>query len=402
MHNEMILRHAMASAATLLAISPLAATAQEATSEIRLDVTGRYDTNVARSSAAQAASRGLERADTTISPTINVRIVRPFGPHSASLDGSVGYQFHARNTELNRERVGLNGALDMAVGPCRVAPHASIRRAQSDLGDIALSSTLPATVRNTETVVGFGSGLSCGDAYGLRPVAGIDYSRGTNSNPLRDRSEFEEWRYTSGLEYSSPGLGSVTLFASRRDVDLIQQPLTTGVDGYRITEYGLRYKRDVGTRFQVQGTAARSRLNSRNLLITGVRGFVWDTRLTGQFGERLRATLGAGRNISNSLASDSAFVVSKPYTLDLEYALNDRLRLNSRLGYTERDYRYAATPLVDHIDHETRKSFDVGATLRTGQRLQMRLGGGYERRNANGTTFDYGATFVTASIGMRF
>ena len=392
--------------ASIVGVMSAMASAQQAPTprtDLSVSLGGRYDSNVARSSAASAQARGLTRDDFVLTPAVNVDVLRVFGTNSFSVHGSAGYDFHARNSRLDRERIGLDTGLDVGVGPCRVTPHAYIRRAQSDLADLVTIARPAESVRNVETSVGAGSELTCGREYGFQPTVGIDYRRGTNSNVLRARSEYEEWSYEGGLRYASRNLGTITAFISRRDTDLPGQPtIGGGTGGYRDTEYGLRYKRDLGTRLIFSGSIARSELTGRDSRIGQANGFTWDAALTVLVSDRLQVTGNFGRQISNSLASDSAFTVSKPYSVRVDYAASQRLRFDAGLSVTDRDYRYATAPASAFIDQEKRTVVDGGVTLRSGQRLQLRFGGGYERRDANGTFFDYNAAFATASVSLRF
>ncbi len=387
-------------ASTLASAQQVAPTAR---TDISVDLGARYDSNVARSNEALAALRGLERSDVVFTPSVSVDIARPFGTNWFTVSGTAGYNVHVHNSQLDRERLQLDTALNVGVGPCRVAPHAYIRRAQSDLADYVVTADPTLSVRNIETAFGAGADLTCGREEGLQPIAGFNYRRGTNSNPLRSRSEYEEWSYNGGIQYSSRAIGTISAFISQRDIDLIGQPLLIGgYNGYRITEYGVRYRRDLGTRLKFAGSLGRSELTGRIPGLGKSSSVTWDAQVTALVSERLQLTGSMGRSISNSLASDSAYVVSRPYVLRLNYAASDRLRFDAGISVIERDYHYATIPLVTYIDHETRTIADAGVTLRSGQRLHMRLGGGYERRDANGSLFDYSSTFVTASVGLRF
>ena len=404
-------RGTIAFAAISIGLIPSGVVAQEnsqAVSELSFDLNGRYDSNIARSSAARAALRGLEQADYVLSPTVTINLARPVGPHRISVRGTLGYNFHARNSQLDRERIGIETGLDLALGPCRLDTTARINRQQSDLADIAFFTATPIdTVRNTETIQSYSGNLSCGDRVGLRPLAGIEYQTARNSAVSRDRAEYDSVRYETGVQYVSPTIGKISLFASRRDVDLVSQRLIAGPqigrnDGYRVTEYGVRFSRDIGTRLQLDTSAARSELASRNSAVRGTSGFVWNGQLTALLGSRLRATLATGRQISNSLASDATYVISRPSSLRLTYAVNDRMQIDAGGSITARRYNYAFVPTTDVIERETRRIYDAGVSYTAGRNWRLRASVGRDQRNANGTVFDYRGTFATASVGFRF
>jgi len=372
--------------------------------EVNLDVIGTYDSNVARSSAAAAALRGLDRADSTISPTLSITLARPMGENSLRLAAQLGYNFHARNTQLNRERILVNLDAVAGLGPCRLAPSIGFQRRQSDLGDIAFLSANPlATVKNTETVQTYAADLACGQSPGIEPVGGVRYEKATNSNILRDRAEYTSLAFHGGLRYTSDALGQVTLFGSHRTVDLPNIALVGGgEDGYRVNEYGLRYRRDLGTRVQASGMLAYSDLRIRSGASGAQKGVVWNAELTALVGARLRLTASAGREIANSLASDAAFAVTKPYRLRFEYAASELLRFDGGVAITQRRFNYDFVPTGNVVTSETRRTYDVGASYQYGRRIRLRLFAAHEQRSANDSFFNYHANSVGASVGIRF
>ncbi len=400
------MRSAVALSAVACGLWPTVAIAQdggEAVTEVGVDLDGRYDSNIARSNAARAAVRGLERSDYVLTPGITVNIVRPFNRVTLSLQGSVGYSFHARNKRLDRERIALEGGARVGVGPCRIDARAQVRRQQSDLADIGLFTGLPAAdVSNVETAQVYSGDLSCGDATGLRPTMGIEYETAENSNPVRDRAEYDAVRYTAGVQYISPAIGDITLYASRRDVDLSSQFIGNRTDGYRVTEYGLRFARDLGTRIQASAYVANSDLSARNAAVRGNSSIVYGGELTALIGSRLRLTASTGREVTNSLASDAAYVISRPNAIDLTYAVNERIQIDAGASITSRRYSYAFIPAVDVVERETRRIYDAGVSYSFGRNWKLRASAGRDERNANGTIFDYSGYFASAAFGFTF
>lgn len=394
----------MATTGFAAAAAPLAAQTPVATSDITLDLGVRYDTNIARSTALRAEQRGLERSDVVFNPSIRIDVTRPFGDNSAFLRGSLGYVFHARNSVLDRERLQLDGGADVGVGPCRVRPEAGFFRGQSDLADLVVSNgAIVDDARNTETLQRYSVELQCGAEYGLQPFASVGYDTARNSNPIRDRAEYDAWRYSAGLGYNSPGLGRIRLFASQTDTDLVSQPLAGGgTDGYRVNAFGLDYSREIGTRLTFNGRVSYSRLDPRNSGADGFSGLTWRIAPRLLLGERIQVEGLIGRELTNSLASDSAYTVSQPYGLRVTYAASEFLRLDAGATITRRRYEFAVLPPVDFIDRETRHLYDINASYLLGRRIRLRLGAGHERRDANGSLFDYSSTFVTAGLGLTF
>ncbi len=371
-------------------------------SDIRIDVSTEYNSNVARSDAARAAARDLSQSDTRITPGLTLDLARNLGQTRLWLQGNLGYDFYLRNSQLNRERIGLEGGVKQPVGPCRVDLTAGITRRQSDLGDIAFVNDSPTSaVKNTETQQEYQGDIICGRDYGLRPTAHVGYLIARNSNPIRDRAEYDELTYQGGLSYATPNFGDLTAYAERRDIDLLNQPAAGGGDiSYHITTIGARYRRDIGSRLDAQVSIGRSAVGGGGALVPNGSDMVWDAEVTAQFGPRLQVTASTARQFVNSLSSDAAYLRSQPNFLELTYAVNDRMRVHANYLHEKKSYRYATPQVGTYIDHETRQLVGGGLTYDFGRRWQFGLSGGYERRNANGTFFDYDGAFARATLSL--
>jgi hypothetical protein len=100
---------AIATATALAVWAP--AQAQERPLAITLSADVEHHDNAARASAAQAALRGLERSDTIFRPAIGITLQKTAGLATFDLDANLGYDFYARNTQLNREHLSLAGTI---------------------------------------------------------------------------------------------------------------------------------------------------------------------------------------------------------------------------------------------------------------------------------------------------
>ncbi len=393
-----------ASAVLGAVFAPSIAKAQsnEDVNDVSFEMQARYDSNVARSGEARANLRGLERSDFRVSPTVTVDIARSFGRTRATLAGSIAYDFFARNDELNRERIALEGGLSADVGLCTPSIGASLARAQSDLGDIAFVSGAPlVAVKNTQTVQRYSAELACGSEFGLRPFGGIEYERGDNSNVVRQRADFDATTYRTGLRYVSPTLGQISLFASRRDSDLGGLRPLGDTGKSRSTSYGVGFSRNLGTRFEASAQIAHSDVDYRGPATnSGFSGLTWDFQLTAIAGSRLRVVAAVGREISNNISSDATFVVRSPYSLRAMYALNGRLQADAGVAVIRQRYRYAIAPALIFIQRDRRETYDAGISYKFARRLSLRVSGGHERRRANDAFFNFNNTFAIASVGF--
>lgn len=399
-------RIALPLAGIAAAASPQAVLAQVAPQprkEIRLDLVTRYDENVARASRAVAASRGLTRSDVMLSPVATVDIEKPFGPHRVGVTGQIGYDFYRRNTELNRERINLSADSDLRAGPCAVSPYVRFSRRQTDLGDLALLGPAFVDVKNTETVQTYGAELACGRATGLRPVVGYEYETGDNSNLLRERSDYHAQMYSVGLRYVGPTFGVVTVYARRRKTVFDDLPVPGfGDDRYRTTEYGVRYQRNIGSRFTVAGSVGHTKVDSANPLVGDRSGLTWNLRGTALVGSRMQVTLETANEFRNSLSSDATVNRLRSYMASVNYAATEVLRFNASARFEKQTRDYGFVPPPGTLLDDKRRIYRVGATYDFGRRTRFGLYAGREERNGNGSLFDYSANNVSMSVGVRF
>jgi len=392
-----------------LALLPCAETALaqgngEPVTEISFDLSGVYEDNIARSSDLLSQQRGLNRSDFIVTPSVSINISRQIGSAQVSVAGQLGYVFHAKNKDLNRERIGVSARAEVPVGPCQISPEVSLQRRQSELSEIVfLPPGGTGSIKNTQTVQSYGVTIGCGRDPGLQPYGGVTYERADNSSLVRERAEYSATTYRGGLRYNSAALGEISLYGSRKvtDASALAAPPGTNND-YRFDEIGAEFRRDIGSRIKATASVGYGKLTGDSAFIDGFSGLTWNLELSALVGASLRLTASTGREVGNSLASDAGFVVSTPHRARLEYAFSDRARLDAGVAIIERRFGYSTAPVLNAITDENRKIFDGGFSYTLGNRINLRLFGGHERRNANGTIFDYRASFAGASIGFRF
>ncbi len=391
--------------AACIAMVSTAAVAQDdnaPTTDIRLDLAVLHEGNVARTSDALANARGIDGADQRLTPSLLVDIGRSLGAVRVELQGALGYDFYRRNSVLNRERIGLNGRVTVPTGPCRLGLAAGVSRRQSDLGDITFGSILPdSDPRNTETRLNYGAEAACGGRFGLRPAVSVDYVTADNSNALRDRAEYDTLNYRGGLQYETPALGEVFAFVGRRDITLRNQPVAGGRVEYNIVEVGIRFRRALSSRFRLDAQVTQSELDGGGLF-PDASALNWNLSLTALAGSRLQLAVATGREFTNSLSSDAVYVRAQPSSLRATYALNDRIRLRGTISSVSNRYTYPTAPLTPVIERDTRRVVSGDIIYRLTPRLGLEVGAGQERRNANGTVFDYSSGFARAAVSLRF
>lgn len=392
---------ALATLAAPLVIAP--ASAQQAPQfDIRVGAIVRHDSNIARTSAANAALRGLERTDQRISPTVSIDILRPVGQQVFTLSGTLGYDFHRHNKQLDRERINLTGGAQLQAGLCSGSLGASIDRRQSDLADLAfLNPGSQLVVKNTQTIHSYNAHAECG-RIGLRPIADINYSAGDNSATQREISNYRTFGFQVGVAYESPSLGEFQFVSGRRTT---RQPnVFVGAGGnerYRVTDYGVRYKRDIGASTRASARLFRSEVDVGGG-VGGYGGLTWGLDITSTLADRLQLVATVDRDVSNSLSSDARYTIDSNFAFRGTYAVNSRVQVRAGVNFARSRYRYDVPPPATFITTENRRIFDAGINYQLNQRIRMDLTGGVERRNANGTAFDYRNSFASIGLFTRF
>lgn len=380
---------ATAGAALLLAAGAAApAGAQTRSATIQAGLRGLYDSNVGRGSAQVATIRGLDRQDDFIySPSLSGDISNPLGRGSVYLNGSIGYEFHQYNKQLDSERIGLNGGVRGEVGPCGGTIGGQFGRGQSNLSDLDLSVT-----QNVQQTVSASADLLCASQGGLGVVLGGSTSRQTNSASSRAVNSTTNSAYV-GVSHTSEAVGTVSLRANYSKLNNDTPRLFPGVplQGFENTGVGLSIQRPIGARLTGQASINFSNVASDgvNPGYTGVAGS-GDLRYV--VGPRLQMTLGYERSAAPSLQAGYNYQLQSTVRFGADYTLGPKIKTNLALSYSDRSYRgQVATPILAQIASDNTFIAALGASFQVGRRISLGLTGGWEDRNANLPQFDYTA-----------
>lgn len=356
----------------------------------------RHDSNIARTSAATAALRGLSRSDQKFSPNLNLSLGRSIGAHSVSLSSSLGYDFHRRNTRLDRERIQAGASVALSMSPCAPSFSSSISRRQSELGEVADAFGNVQTVSNAETQWSVGGAITCGKSFGLRPTAGITYQDNSNSSTQRQGTNKRITTYQVGLGYLHPSIGDIQLFAQQRELRFKNQFLPTGEqNGNRQRSYGVSFSRNIGARLQGSASVNWSDVESRQPGVRGFSGVNWSANLSLKATPRMQIQAGLGKSITSSLAIDSNYNVSTDYSIGASYAVSPRINFNTGYSHTKRRFEGALgvfTPglaPVNVLTNDKKNSVYASVDYLFSPKLKFILDGGHDARSANAAFYDY-------------
>jgi hypothetical protein len=365
---------------------------------VKFSSVARYDSNLARVAAGQESARGLVREDYSVRPSIDLRIVRPIGGIVATLDGGVAYNFYRRNTILNREQMQFAGNVVVPVSLCRVQLDGSYSRRQSDLGEVNLLNVVGSqAVRNVETTQLYGARGQCGRATGISLGMGLERKIADNSNSLRAFSDNRATTYNGSIGYARPTFGSLSIQASMDEVRYPNRLVIPGSsDRYSAQNVGVRFERQIGQALRGVVAVGYANVDPKAAGVARFKGVTWSADLTVSLGDRFQATIGTSRAVKPTLQSEAVYNVQRQYTLDATYFLSDRLSLGAGAQLSSRRFAGATAVNGPLLTDDRRNSYRAGITYRPSQRIQFSLDGNYDRRDGNGTLYDYssaGAAF---------
>lgn len=375
------------------------------TREIELNVSGEvtYDNNVSRTSDAGVSARGIEKEDFRFSPGIDANIVLPSGVGILTLSGRVGYDFYARNTQLDRERLDVLAGFGTKLAICDVATQIGYARHQNDLADLSIVPGDPeASTVNVQDNFRVGGGLSCGSAS-IRPTAFVEYRTSDNSATERQVSDVDTFTYGVGLSYTSPTFGVLTAFASRSEFDFENRGAFFGVlQSFDITQYGVRLDRRLGARLQVHGQLSYVNVDAGGAAGDRFDGLNWDISATLRVGERAQLTMTTARQIDASSAFNVRSGELTLYSASLAYAVSPLVRATITASRRERDFDIdpLLAPIV-LLSNDRLTEVGARVSYAMGRRVTFSLSGNYQERAADNAIYDYDAFRAVFGVSFR-
>lgn len=371
-------------------------------SDLTFSLTARYDSNVPRIGDEAINRRNLEKQDIRVTPAAQLYVSRNLGRHQVGLRSYLGYDFYVRNTSLNRERLSVEPFTYLNLPVCDLSVSALAARYQSDLGELVYVGIDPTIgVNNTETRKRINGKLICGDTYGLRPTFEVERASGDNSNPLRQRADYRMTRIQSGVGYSSPALGEISVYAFKRETDLPNQLLPNGgLSGYTLRGFGVQYGRNIGTRLNFDGSISYVQVTPYGGGLGERSGLNGNVALTLLASDRLQFVAFANRNFTSTLTGASTYALVEGYGLTANYAANDRLRLRLGGRVAPRRFFYAVTPPGPFIGQQTQYDIFGGVSYNLNRRMRLHLDGGYSRRDADLNIFDYQSFYAAVGVSV--
>lgn len=391
-------------------------------------VTTLYDSNIRRLGDGIPLRAGFDKADFRISPSVVVSNVLAVGRQQLYIEGEYGRDFYIRNTEMNRDRYGVNGGLNARIGNfCTGAINASYRSRQSLLSEASIQQE---NVVETKSV---GASASCRRPVGLGFGVNVSHDERDNKSVFREAFDSRTTSFGGNVSYTLPVLGTLSVGGSYADIEypsrttLIAGTTMGGVgpvvagDGVGIYSGNVSYRRAVGPRLTVNVGGsyylAKPKPADVVILVATPTGFDFIPQRRADFSgagytvgvayrpsARLTADFRAARDISQSSSVGALYVVRDSFGVDLGYNLGPSINTGVGATYDIRRYRNAFVsieePLARARDNIRRVYARIGYAPRRLFDLDFEVA--HQRRASNPSIYNFSSTTAALTLRVKF
>jgi hypothetical protein len=353
-----------------------------------------YDSNVARSSAAQAAARGLHPEDAKTDVNLNLDLLHALGRQSVFLAGDVGYQFFDKNTVLNRQKINLQGGIVMRAASCNLVLSDSVSSAQTSLDELVNTVT-----KNEQNVNQVSASGACARTLGLSPTFSLSESQGRNSSSRLKGQDYNNVSGSAGVAFDRPALGRISVFGSYAKTEYTRSSplavLTGQVPSFEVTGGGVSYNRALGARLrialQVSYSTASQSLASRS----NFKGFVYGGNFTYTPNSRIVISLNANRSVNPSIQLGATYQVVEKYEEQLRYRLSGRLALEAGASQSDTSFQGASAGPALILSDQSNYKYFAAATLTFLRVNSIKLNIQHDERQSNVAAFNYDSNQVS-------
>lgn len=387
--------HAQAVPGTVAPRNALGIAEQPLTIGVRQDVT--HDDNVVQGSTEVAVTRGLEKSEFIIVPSATVDLGYDGGRYGVAFNGVFGYDFHEKNTILNRERLDFNGSATALVGDSCSATakylHIQKQTRQQDLTTIVTANRVliyVATLAQT-----------CTAPSGLTESVQVLRSAWHNSSVLNINNDR---RAISGqLGYTEADFGTIaaTLLYEKTDFFGRDNIMVMTPDTLEKTQVGLLYSSPTGKR--LTGTLSAGYVYSNAIAPAGSRlagarkrdALVAQATFLYKPDARLRISGLAARKIRH----DTSFTITTDLQLAVDYALMPKIQA-SLGGRWLRDRYFGRDVTLTQIAQDLQDQTTLYGTLafKVGKGSTLSMDVRHDIGEANFSPFDYSGTRFTLTF----
>jgi hypothetical protein len=401
----MLIRNVILSSCALLAgsLAPVWARPGVPTPEtppVTVMFSGTYFSNIASTSAAFAAARGLKRADILYAPALNLNLAHAEGGLSLFLSGQAGYDIHQRNSILDRERLNLQAGADAQLEGCVATPSAGYSRFQSDLADLSIVTT-----KNTEEQVTGELDVTCNQSGRLVPSASFTQSWSYNTALPYKPSDFRSTAGNGSLAYKAGAIGDFSLTGQYTQTLYPHRAIvgSSGLqsDGYDYYSAGIHYQRPIGGSLEFGASLSQSWISYRGIG-NNFSGITYDASLTYHASPRLNLSVVASRQTLPTNYLNAAYSVAESYSANANYRLSTRLSATIGASLTHSNYSGAA--LVNGIDvtRQTYHSYFGSLNYTLSPTFTVSLTAADDQRHADVLGYSYAGARFGLSLSKSF
>lgn len=350
--------------------------------KIQLSDSEIYDSNVAQSSAAAAAARGINPEDAISEPQATANVTLPLGLQALFLKGAVGYDFYSRNSTLDGGTVDVQGGFAGRLRNCKATIAGEFNDQRTSLQDLNV-----ALVRNIVETESIRLDGGCGGEIGFGPTLSVVQQWAGNSAPSLLASNFDTTTVTAGIAYRRPAFGELSLIGVYTETDFPNRGLAVGPgtiqDGYRNYSAGVRYDRKLGARIEGTITITYSTLDPNDSAVAGRSGLDYRADISFRVSSRLQTHFILAEGVIPTIVSNSTYTVEGSYSADATYAIGPKLSLKLMANEQQDHYEGAGIlPGVD-IQRENSGTFSGSLNYQLNRRIAIQLLGSHQVRNAD-------------------
>lgn len=361
-----------------------------------------HSSNIARSDAATAALRGVEREDWVFTPSVTAEVMRRLGRHAVFLTGVAGYDFHRNNSQLDHGRVNATGGAVISTPLCQIMPTGSFSLQQSDLTDI----TTVVVENQNKTIVGAAT-VSCGRKTGFSLVVSGYHQVVRNSAAIQKFNDHVSDGGQLAIGYAQPSLGNLGVLVGYSYNDFPARRVLQGPPGSHFVQkmIGVNYSKEIGRKLNISGTVARTMVD-RSSTAPGINpkfsAWTYEGDVRYALSSRLSFALNGGRAVAPSDLPGGDVSVRTQGSAEVQYKLGSRLVLTAgdRIGTIKADND--TTLLGPVLTKQTLNSAYGSLKYARSRNQNVQLSFEHADRSTNIPALDFTDNRVILTLDSRF
>jgi hypothetical protein len=375
------------------------------TQQVTFHASETYNSNVAESDAALAASRGLKLSDEITDVGFNTIVIQTLGRQRFFVAGAFDYSWYANNHILDVASVGVSGGDTIGFGQCGLTLGGDFYRGHTDVPELPTVA-----VSNIRTTGEVGSSIACHRPYGLNPNVAVSERWNLNSSPIYDRADNRVLTVSGGVDFTTPTLGSLGLYGEYDNIHyndqfvLVQSQLLNS-DFYVFTG-GLKYGRQFGPNISAQAYLTYTNTSSNQDHANDFNGLTYAFTLYYTVLPKFSANAYVTREVLPSDLPYAAYAVVEDYHLVGTFTASSKFVFQLEGWADNYDYRQTTTvPLPfpgANLSHQAIYQVQGDVWFHFNNFASIEAFVGEKRRTSSFSPFEYWATIVGLKLNAQF